>query len=296
MGESDPSAPPESSQPSESSPSDRPSEKTPGREQLEQARARMQQAIDELRKQDRSQASREQERALSELLKAKEQLEEILRQLREEERELMLAALEARFRDILGRQLTVYNATVGLQAVPEDQRADRHRNRAVELARNEDEIALLTAKVLTLLKAEGSSIAFPQAVEQLRGDMLSIARRLERVDVGPLTQAIERDVLESLEEILDSLQKELEKTKDRQSQPPQQQGQPRDPALVDQLAELKMLRSLQYRINRRTQQLSRLVDGDQAGDPDVLLQLRQLAIRQAKIQQTAYDLAAGRNQ
>ena len=57
-----------------------------------------------------------------------------------------------------------------------------------------------------------------------------------------------------------------------------------------------MLRSLQYRVNRRTKQMGRLVDGEQAQDPDVLQQLRELSSRQAKIQRTADDLASGRNQ
>lgn len=270
-------------------------QQTPGRAELERARQQMENAIQEL-KQKQESATENQDQALVNLLKAKEKLEEILRQLREEEQELLLAALESRFRDMLGRQINVYNGTLGLAAVPADQRTDRQRGRAIELARGQDEVALLAAKALTLLKEEGSSIAFPEAVVQIRDDMLTSARRLERGDVGELTQGIQKDIVESLEEILDSLQKEMEKSKDRR----QQQGQPmpqqqQDPALVDALSELKMLRSLQYRVNRRTKQLGRAVDGEQAGDPDLQKQLRELSVRQAKIQQTAHDLATGRN-
>jgi hypothetical protein len=281
-------------QPQAESPRELP--QTPGRKELEQARQEMERAIEELKQQQRDKASGKQDEALAELLKAKEKLEEILRQLREEEKELMLAAMEARFRDMLGRQIAVHNGTVGLAAVPEDQRGDRHRARSIELARQQDEVGLLAAKALTLLKEEGSSIAFPEAVEQLRGDMLTSARRLERADVGTITQGIQRDIVEALEEILDALQKELEKSKDQRKQPQQpQQGQPQQPGLVDALAELKMLRSLQYRVNRRTRELGRLVDGEQARDVDLLGQLHELSRRQAKIQRTAEDLAAGRN-
>lgn len=269
---------------------------TPGRQELEEARKEMERAIAELQNQQRTKASEQQDKALAELLKAKEKLEEILRQLREEERELLLAALEARFRDMLGRQINVYNGTVGLAAVPEEQRTDRQRTRSIELARSQDEIALLAAKALTLLKEEGSSIAFPEAVVQIREDMLTSARRLERLEVGELTQSIQKDIIEALEEILDALQKELEKSKDRQQQQQQQQQQqPQDPALVDALAELKMLRSLQYRVNRRTKQIGRMVEGEQAAETDLVQQLRELSARQAKIQRTTYDLATGRN-
>lgn len=270
-------------------------QRTAGRKELDQARREMEQAIEELKKKS-NKASEKQDEAIAELLKAKERLEEILRQLREEEKEMMLAALEARLRDMLGRQINVLNGTVGLAAVPEAQRTDKHRSRAVELARNQDDVALLGSKVITLLKEEGSSIAFPEALVQMRDDMLTVARRLERVDVGEITVGIEKDIVESLEEILEALQKEIEKSKDKKQQSQQaQQGQQQDQGLVDILSELKMLRSLQYRVNRRTKQLGRLVDGEQAADPDLRSQLQSLSQRQAKIQQSTYNLATGRN-
>ena len=272
-------------------------DKTPGRDEVEKAKQEMERAIEELKKNRKNKASDKQDQALAELLKAKEKLEEILRQLREEERAMVLAALEARFRDMLLKQEAVNNGTLGIHAVPVDKRSDRHRNRAVELARNEDEISLLAAKALTLLKEEGSSVAFPEAVEQIREDMLTVARRLERADVGEITQNIEADIVESLKEILEALQKELEKLKDQKQQQQQQQQQEKKPSpLVNKLAELKMLRSLQYRVNRRTKQMGRLVEGEQALDADVVSQLRQLSERQAKVQKATHDLATGKTE
>ncbi len=292
-GGDDKDSPPSSPQSEEER--QRQQQRTPGRQELDQARREMEQAIEELKKKS-GKASEKQDEALANLLKAKERLEEILRQLREEEKEMMLAALEARLRDMLGRQINVLNGTVGLAAVPDAQRTDKHRSRSVELARSQDEVALLASKVVTLLKEEGSSIAFPEALVQMRDDMLTVARRLERVDVGEITVGIEKDIVESLEEILEALQKELEKAKDKKQQPQQQQqGQPQDQGLVDILSELKMLRSLQYRVNRRTKQLGRLVEGEQASDPDLRAQLQVLSQRQAKIQQSTYNLATGRN-
>ena len=258
----------------------------------------MDRAIEELKKNNKAKASDKQDKAIAELMKAKEKLEEILRQLREEERELVLAQLEARFRDMLLKQEGVNNGTLAIHAVPVDTRTDRHRNRAVEIARNEDEISLLAAKALTLLREEGSSVAFPEAIEQIREDMLTVARRLERVEVGEITQNIEQDIVEGLKEIIEALQKELEKQKDKkqQQQQQQEQQQQQQQGLVNKLAELKMLRSLQYRVNRRTRQLGRTVDGEQAIDLDVVSQLKQLSDRQAKVQKATYDLSTGKNQ
>lgn len=283
----------------EQSPKKQP-EKTAGRDEVERAKKEMDRAIEELKKNNRKNASDKQDKAIAELMKAREKLEEILRQLREEEKELVLAQMEARFRDMLLKQETVNNATLAIHAVDAEHRTDRHRNRAVELARNEDEITLLASKALTLLKEEGSSIAFPEAVEQIRDDMQTIARRLDRVDVGEITQNIEQDTVESLKEILEALQRELEKMKDKKQQSQQQRQDQQQPhqqsGLVNKLAEMKMLRSLQYRVNRRTKQLARLVEGEQAVDPDIVSQLKQLSDRQAKVQKTTYDLATGKNQ
>jgi len=272
--------------------------KTPGRDGIERAHREMERAIEELKKKSRDAASGHQDKALDELLKAKEKLEEILRQLREEERKLLLAALEARFQKMLAMQLAVYQGTLTLGQVSADDWVGRHTTRSIELARDEEEIAVEAIKALMLLKEEGSSVAFPEAVIELREDMLVVSRRLEESKVGKLSQAIEQDIIESLEEMIDALQKELEKVededKDQKDQKPQQQ-QDQEPPLVDKLAELKMLRALQLRINRRTRRLARLIDGDQATAKDVLQQLRDLARRQARVQRAARDLATGRN-
>lgn len=270
--------------------------KTPGRNEIAQAVENMERAIEELKKKNRDQASKEQSEALAKLEEAKAKLEEILRQIREEERELLLAALEARFTKMLSMQTMVYNGTVILDKTPKgEQWTSRHDGRARELAQVEDEIALEAVKALDLLKAEGSSVAFPEAIEQMRSDMLIVAGWLEKSQTGELTQAVERDIIEALSEVIDALQKEMEKSDEERENSKDENNQPQDPALVDRLSELKMLRSLQQRINGRTKLLARSFRGEQADDPEVVDQLQDLAARQTRIQKTAYDLATGRN-
>ncbi|MGE5192117.1 MAG: hypothetical protein ACM3U2_06400 [Deltaproteobacteria bacterium] len=287
---------PSEGQPSEGQPSQSPPQQTPGREELEKARRDMERAIENLKKKQRHEASDAQDDALANLQKAKEKLEEILRQLREEERDRFLAMLEARFQRMLAMQLIVNDGTVKLDKTPEADRSSRHSARSLQLARQEEEIAIEATKAITLLREEGSAIAFPEAVEQMRDDMRIVVTRLERTDVAELTQAIEREIVLALEEMIDALQKEMEKNKDKKKdQPPPKDGQPQEPPLVDQLAELKMLRTLQLRINHRTKRLGRMVEGEQAQDLDVVSQLQNLADRQARIQKATYDMATGRN-
>jgi len=298
---------PSEGKPSEGKPSEgKPSEggpqpeqnKTPGREELEEARTEMEKAIEELRKkQNREGASKHQDEAIRKLLEAKEKLEEILRQLREEEKELLLANLEARFRKMLGLQLLIYQQTVRLDAEKTQDSTVEIGQRSRQLATQEEEIVQEVAKALVLLQAEGSSVAFPQAVEAIREDASSVVRLLDQSKVGELTQTVEQAIIEALEEMIDALQKEMEKLEEqKQQEQQQQQQQEQDQPLVDALSELKMLRSLQLRINRITRRLSRQIDGDQAEGKDLLEQLKTLARRQAKIQEATYDLATGKNQ
>jgi hypothetical protein len=270
-------------------------QKTPGRKQLEESRDAMQRAIEELKKQKRDDASKEQDEAIKKLMEAKEKIEEILRQLREEEQKLMLAALEARFKKMLAAQLIIYHDTVRLSKADPSEKASVQA-RAVKLAQGEQEILIDADKALILLKEEGSSIAFPESVAGIRQDVQSLVGWLRDAKVGELTQAVEKDVIEALEELIEALQKEMEKSdEDKKKQQQQQQQQEQSQPLVDQLAELKMLRSLQLRVNRRTKQLSRTFEGEQATQEESVQQLQQLSGRQARIQQATSDLVKGKN-
>ena len=273
------------------------SDQTPGREQLEQARQEMERAIEELKKEQREKASERQDEAVRKLLEAKEKLEEILRQLREEEKARMLASLEARFQRILANELKIYDGTIKLAKIEHAAWEPKHRSQSRELSQQQDDVILDVQKAMTLLKEEGSSVAFPEAVGQVRDDMRTVSGRLANEDAGELTTAIEQDIIDSLKEMIEALQKEIEKQREKANEPPKpgQQGQQGDQDLVDQIAELKMLRGLQLRINHRTKRLGRMVQGEQTEDPQLIEQLRTLGQRQARIQQATYDLATGRN-
>ncbi len=277
-------------------PPDPKKQKTPGRKQLEESRDAMQRAIEELKKQKPDNASKEQDDAIRKLMEAKEKIEEILRQLREEEQKLMLAALEARFKKMLAAQLIIYHDTVRLSKAGESEKASAQA-RAVKLSQGEQEILIDADKALILLKEEGSSIAFPESVASIRQDVQNLVGWLRDAKVGELTQAVEKDVIEALEELIEALQKEMEKSDEdkKKQQQQQQQDQEQSQPLVDQLAELKMLRSLQLRVNRRTKQLSRTFDGEQATQEEAVQQLQQLSGRQSRIQQATSDLVKGKN-
>jgi hypothetical protein len=266
-------------------------------ERLKSAQERMQDAQKKLDDAERKGAAEDQRKALKELEQAKAELERILRQLREEEMERTLTLLAARFRKMLEAQLKVYDGTVRLAKVPTAERDHDEEIEAARLSREESLIVREADRALVLLREEGSSVAFPETVSLMREDMQRVTERLADVKVGTITQDLEQDIIEALEETIAALEmaiKDLEKKKTPPGQSPPA-GQPTEPPLVEKLAELKMIRSLQMRINRRTQRYGKMIEGEQAETAELLEALGNLAQRQQRVYQATSDLAQGRN-
>lgn len=278
-------------------PGRRPSEEpqqSPALPRIEAAERRMREAEEKLQEAEREGAVEKQEEAIRELEQAKADLERILRQLREEEMERMLTLLEARFQKMLQMQREVYEGTLRLDKVPEPDRTHNHEIEASRLGRKEAEIVVEADKALTLLRDDGTAVAFPEALEQVRDDMGEVVRRLDRAEVGPLTQSIEEEIIAALEEMVEALSKAKQDAEERQSRP-MPPGPPQDQPLVDLLAEIKMIRAMQMRVNQRTERYAKLVEGEQAESPDLLEALERLAERQARIHRITRDLEMGKN-
>lgn len=263
---------------------------------LADAERRMRQAQDRLRDANRRQARDEQEKAIEELETARAELEEILRQMREEEVERLLVQLEARLRAMLRAERAVLAGAEKLAA--EQERADRERElEAARLSREQGGIGMDASRALSLVRDDGSAVAIPEALEQVREDSSQAAARLARGDVGGTTRGILQDLVSNLEEMIAALEKAQREQQARQSGGPE--GRPAEPGeqpLVDKLSELKMIRSLQLRVNGRTRRFSKLLaDGaEQAEEPELLDALERLAARQRTIERAAHDIVTGR--
>ncbi len=273
----------------------------PAEQRVREAEQKMREAQLELEEARRKESIEKQREAEEKLKEAIAELEEILRQLREEEVERMLALLEGRFRKMLEMQLKVYEDTMQLGKIPVEQRSRAVDIRAGRLAFEERKVAAEADRCLTLLLEEGSSVAFPEVVEQIRDDMEDVSARLAQTKVDRITQGLEEEIIAALEEMIEALQKaqeEKEESKSQQGRPrPGQQG---PPPLVDALAELRMIRSLQWRVNQRTQRYSRLLDNTedpigQALDVDLRRAIGKLADRESRIQRITRDIVLGKN-
>lgn len=266
---------------------------TPGREQLEKAREEMEQAIEKLKEQNREEALRNEDNAIEELHEAAEELEAMLRQLREEEKEMILASLEARFQRMLQAETAIHEGTVGVAATPQKDWLDLNYGRCRELSQQQSELTQECAQTVNLLREEGTSVAIVIAVEDIEADMNSVSGWMQEYKVGELTQSVQTDILESLKQLIETTQKEMQQMKEQQKQEQQQRDPSQEkPGLVELMAEIRVLRSLQLRVNRRTRQVDELLQSTTTDDlPALQKQLHDLAVRQNRLIESAKELA-----
>ena len=264
----------------------------------------MEQAIEELQKKQRDEAGETQDEVVNELERLKAELEEILRQLREEEETIMLAKVEARLQQILNAQLRVNDATAKLDRTEPADRDGRFSTQATQLSRDQSDIIVEVERTLRILREEGSSLVFPEALTQVRDAMRQIVRRLSTADTGQTTQLVQSLTIEQLESMLEALQQELERKEQQQANPQQQSPQEQqEQALVDALAELRLIRSLQEQVNRMTEQFDtaiaekrakNAIETPQQAENDQAF-LDDLTRRQERIRRVTYDIATKRN-
>ena len=266
------------------------------RQRLEAAEKRMRQAREQLDGAERGEAREAQQRAVEELETARAELEEILRQVREEEVTRLLVQLEARIRGMLKAERGVLSDAEKLSAVAAAQAERERQLEAARLSREQGAITVDAAKALTLLRDDGTAAAIPQALEQVHDDSAEAAARLTRGDVGRDTLGLLGDLVVGLEEMLAAIEKAQQAQQADEASPAGGRASaPGEQPLVDKLSELKMLRSLQLRVNTRTQRLSRLVDAaeEQPGEPELRAVLGRLAERQRAIERATRDIVEG---
>lgn len=280
-----------------------------GRPQVQQASKHQREAEKNIANKDNKKASSDQDKAIQELEKAKAELEKLLAQLREEEKLRQLAALQQRCERMLQMQIAVRDGTINVyktvQEYPDKKPTRTEVQKTLKLSDDEEEIAKEAQKAINLLQAEGSAVAFPEVFMQIQTDMRIVSGRLRKTDVDVVTQTIEQDIIDTLKEMIEALKKQQNDIKNNQSKPGSSQQQ--DSKLIELLAELKMIRSLQIRINSRTKVYAAEYEGEQAPSPlkldtpdqrekaaMVQRELKNLAERQLKVVDAVTNLAKGK--
>lgn len=259
-------------------------------ENLDQAEEHMEDAAEELDKESPDNATKDQELALKELEKTQEALEELLNQLRKEERAEMLKDLEVRFRELAAKQRVINAATLEVDQVGKDKFTRAEELKLADLSVKQNALSEQAAGCVHILDEEGTTIAFPRIVDQITGDMKQVALRLGDLQSGMLTQTIQQDILDTLEQMLDAIKK-LQQENQQQGGGGGGGGAPKEnQPLLPKSAELKLLRSSQQRVNQRTTAIeaTRTAEGEK---PESLQRsLSAVAQRQLECQKIAKEI------
>jgi hypothetical protein len=283
----------------------------PGRKQVQEAEEKQKDAEKDIDKGNNDAAAKKQAEAKEKLEQARKKLEELLRQLREEEIERVLAALQGRCEKMLAMQKDVREGTISLDKVMKERGSPKidpaDAQRGLELSDKEKAIVKEADAVIEILRAEGSSVAFPAVSEFVRDLMINVEKRLRRTDAGATTIATEDEIIASLEEMIDALKKARKENGQQQPGQPGQPGKPGQQNLLQEIQELKMIRNMQLRVNKMTETYGREYQGEQAPAPErataegrekaesLQKELKGLAERQEKIYEVTNDLYKGKN-
>ena len=130
----------------------------------------------------------------------------------------------------------------------------------LRVATDELEISEVGQQAYDLLLEDGTSVVFPEALQDLRADLDRVAALLYEEQTNRLTQLLQKEIEAGILDLLDSL--EEAKNEEESSGGGGGGGGGGDQPLLKKSAELKILRMQQQRLNRRTRRVEQLRGGD----------------------------------
>ncbi len=273
----------------------------PAAQQVQEAVPQQQEAEEDIKKGDKNEASKKQDVAIDKLQKALDELEKRLKQLREKELAKLLQNLEERVAKMLRMQMEVKANTEVIHKTIQSLGgkpgvADFQKSQAQ--ADKEGQIVGEAEKTLKLMEGEGTAVVFAGVLTQVKGDMEAIQKRLNEARVAQDTQQIEQDVIDQLKMMQEALKKARQELENKPSdpKPSDPNAKKQDKKLIDLLNELKLVKSLQEQVNKRTIMYNNQDPGEQAKDPLVQNELKQLSDRQKVLQDMIHKIATQANQ
>jgi len=280
-------------------------EQSPNQQTLQRAIERMRQAEQQLLQAERGGAIEEQEEAIAELQRLREELERILRQLREEELMQTLERLEERFRRMLRQEQAIRSQTERLINELERESSTDQRQfviRADRLGIDQQSVIDDAEAVLLILREDGTAQAMVESLLQARFDMVEVKNRLGRTALDTVTLHVIDSVIDALQEMLDAVQAAIEEVRQRQENTGDQQpgNMTAEEPLIQLLAELRMIRSMQRRVNERTirydNEIKQLLEKPDADLSHLRLAVEELARQQNRISRILHELRIGRTE
>ncbi|MCD4826139.1 MAG: hypothetical protein K8S55_16230 [Phycisphaerae bacterium] len=263
--------------------------KMAGQQSVSKAGCSASSAAEKMDKPDACKANKEQKKTLEEMKKARQQLDEEIAKLERRSKAEKLARLEDRLQKVLEQQkvTTARTARTYKNRGRAPAEYDRQAQQALsEMARIEGELAEEIAAIRKLLVKEGTTVVFPEVLADVKNDLADVQKRLADKDPGPLTQATQEEIERALEELVGAVRKELSKGPGRKKGGGGGGGGgggKKKKPLIPPLAELRMLRLQQIRVNTATKRLDKMIASKKITGDQAKTEHKKLSERQAKV-------------
>ncbi len=251
-------------------------------------------AESDLQDENASAAAQDQDQALKRLKQAQSDLEE--------EKEKVLSALQGQIKKrviealtlMLEKQVAVREATTTL--APRAVEGSRQALAAVtNLGKAEGRIVEIADDIITLVEETEFGIALPSALMVVRESMISVKQSLAAADASEPVVKLELEIEEDLKSLLGAMQQmpPSRPPRDRNRRPMGPRERERE--LNRLIAELKMVRLMQLRVNRDTTNVDTVRPAEvEALSQDIQGQIEVVTERQVHVRDTTERLAEKR--
>ena len=274
----------------------------PGKEDVAKASESMSGASGKLSAGKAGKASENQEEAIENLEKGREKVEQTLEALQEAFRNQLIAYLKQKFTHMLTEQKAASHSTrsldlklraIGLAAAGGKAPGIDIKDRQVaqQIAARELKLTIVCDDILDVLSEDGTTLVFPEIVTELQADLKHVGGSLGNLQTGKATRMVQKDIEDTLVEILAALEEAA-----RKPPPPnpnkgrQKQNQNSSAPLLAKSAELKMVRALQIRVNRRTGRFDGTREGEKLS-AEAKNQLQEIGRKQKEIEKLLRKIA-----
>lgn len=273
----------------------------PGKSDVAKASENMSGASGSLSGGKAGKAAESQEEAVENLEKGREKVEQTLEALQEAFRNQLIAYLRQKFTQMLTEQKSASHSTrsldlklraLRLAAAANPTGIDiKDRQLAQRLASRELKLTLVCDDILDVLSEDGTTLVFPEIVTEIQADLHHVGELLGNLQTGTATRMVQKDIEDAIVEILAALEEAAKKPP-----PPnpnkgrQKKNQNSSAPLLAKSAELKMVRALQIRVNRRTNRF----DGnrnDEELSSQLRTQLREIGRKQKEVERLLRRIA-----
>lgn len=221
----------------------------------------MNEASEQLENESPEEAAEQQEEAYEELQEAREAIDEELSEMREQQRDALLAKLIGMFQEMLDEQRLVTRATAELHEARQEEDAEWGRAeqlRCSQLADREAALESTGEQALTFMLENSSPVVFPRIVKDINADLDRLEGRLKEEKTGEGTAFVQDAVERALVDLIEALEQAQGEPPPPSESEPQEGGgggSPPPPPLISALAELKLLRNRQVRVNEGTKMI-----------------------------------------